>query len=145
MTFPVHLVFFGVRIHPHLVAELLAYTLGFQLFLYLQRKSLFRAASPPFEQLMWVIVGALFGAMFGSKLLAWLESPGEYFKTPFDPQRLLGGKTIVGGLLGGWAGVELAKLCVGIRSSTGDAYVFPLIVGMAVGRVGCFLTGLSDH
>ena len=26
----------------------------------------------------------------------------------------------------------------------GDLYVFPLIVGIAVGRVGCFLTGLAD-
>src|SRR5260370_21930725 len=62
-----------------------------------------------------------------------------------DPGAWLGGKTIVGGLLGGWAGVEIAKKCMGIAWSTGDLYVFPLIFGMAVGRVGCFLTRLEDH
>jgi prolipoprotein diacylglyceryltransferase len=58
---------------------------------------------------------------------------------------LLGGKTIVGGLLGGWAGVEIAKKRLGIAHSTGDGYVFPLVLGMSVGRIGCFLTGLADH
>ena len=57
----------------------------------------------------------------------------------------LGGKTIVGGLLGGWIGVEIAKSRLGVRAATGDGYVFPLIFGMAVGRIGCFLTGLPDH
>ena len=28
---------------------------------------------------------------------------------------------------------------------TGDTYVLPLIFGIALGRVGCFLTGLADH
>ncbi|MEZ0369957.1 MAG: prolipoprotein diacylglyceryl transferase, partial [Candidatus Sericytochromatia bacterium] len=28
---------------------------------------------------------------------------------------------------------------------TGDAYVLPLCVGIALGRIGCFLTGLDDH
>ena len=32
----------------------------------------------------------------------------------------------------------------GIRESTGDLYVFPLVVGIAIGRVGCFLSGLPD-
>jgi prolipoprotein diacylglyceryltransferase len=57
---------------------------------------------------------------------------------------LLAGKTIVGGLLGGLIAVEAVKLWVGERTSTGDLYVFPLIVGIAVGRVGCLLTGLAD-
>ena len=52
---------------------------------------------------------------------------------------------IVGGLLGGWAGVEIAKRVLRIRYSTGDLFVFPLVVGMSIGRVGCFLTGLDDH
>jgi len=42
-------------------------------------------------------------------------------------------------------GVEATKRLLKVHHSTGDAFVFPLIFGMAVGRVGCFLTGLSDH
>ena len=55
-----------------------------------------------------------------------------------------GGKTIVGGLLGGWLAVESAKRVSGIRSRTGDLFVIPLCVGIAVGRIGCFLAGLAD-
>jgi prolipoprotein diacylglyceryltransferase len=32
-----------------------------------------------------------------------------------------------------------------VTQSTGDAFVFPLVVGTAIGRMGCFLTGLSDR
>ena len=62
-----------------------------------------------------------------------------------DWRSLLGGKTIVGGLLGGWIAVELAKKYFGITQRTGDAYVAPLVLGIAIGRIGCFLTGLPDH
>jgi prolipoprotein diacylglyceryltransferase len=55
-----------------------------------------------------------------------------------------GGKTIVGGLLGGWLGVEISKRVTGIRRRTGDLFVLPLCVGIAVGRVGCLLAGLAD-
>jgi prolipoprotein diacylglyceryltransferase len=55
-----------------------------------------------------------------------------------------GGKTIVGGLLGGWLGVELVKKLSGIKRRTGDLFALPLCVGIAVGRVGCLLAGLAD-
>jgi prolipoprotein diacylglyceryltransferase len=55
-----------------------------------------------------------------------------------------GGKTIVGGLLGGWLGVELVKRVSGIRRRTGDLFALPLCVGIAVGRVGCLIAGLAD-
>jgi prolipoprotein diacylglyceryltransferase len=41
--------------------------------------------------------------------------------------------------------VEIVKRLRGVRGRTGDAFVFPLILGIAVGRIGCFLTGLPDH
>jgi prolipoprotein diacylglyceryltransferase len=50
----------------------------------------------------------------------------------------------VGGLLGGWIAVELVKLVLGIRSRTGDLFAVPLCVGIAIGRVGCFVAGLAD-
>ncbi|MDB5334345.1 MAG: Prolipoprotein diacylglyceryltransferase [Phycisphaerales bacterium] len=143
MTFPHYFHLFGQRIHPHLLMELVAYTGGFQLYLRFRKR--WPRAVVPVEQNLWIIVGAIFGALFGSKLLAWAESAPEYWAHRFDPAAWMGGKTIVGGLLGGWIGVEIAKRVQGIRHSTGDAFVFPLILGMAVGRIGCFLTGLDDH
>lgn len=32
-----------------------------------------------------------------------------------------------------------------MRASTGDLYAIPLALGIAIGRVGCFLTGLPDN
>ena len=143
MTFPVYFHLFGHRLHPHGVMELIAYGGGFQL--YRMTRARWPRARVPREQLAWLLVGVVFGALVGSKLLAWVESMPDYWLHRNDPSTWIGGKTIVGGLLGGWAGVELAKRCLGISHSTGDAMVFPLILGMAIGRIGCFLTGLDDH
>lgn len=143
MTFPVVFHPFGVALPAHFVFESLGYLLGFRLFLFLRRRS--QHDSLPFEQTAWILVGAVFGALAGSKVLAWLEHPQHYWSIHGDRQALFAGKTIVGGLLGGWAGVEIAKKILGVRSRTGDLYALPLLLGIAVGRIGCFLTGLPDQ
>jgi len=53
----------------------------------------------------------------------------------------LGGRTILGGVLGGWIAVELSKRHLGIRTPTGDAFALALAAGEAVGRIGCFFNG----
>lgn len=149
MTFPVYFHFFGHPFNAHLVMELLGYTAGSQLYFFLRKRwTIAERTSLPLEANLWIIVGAIFGALAGSKGLALIESLPEYhaqWVAFHDPAIWLGGKTIVGGLLGGWIGVEIAKKMLGISRSTGDLFVFPLIVGMCLGRVGCFLTGLPDH
>lgn len=143
MTFPSDITLAGFRIHPHPLFEAMGYFAGFQTYVVMRRR--WMRPEVTLEAAMWMIVACIFGALFGSKLLAWLESPGEYLAHLGDPRVLLGGKSIVGGLLGGWLGVEIAKRKLGIHFATGDVYVFPLIVGMVLGRIGCFLTGLDDH
>lgn len=81
----------------------------------------------------------------GSKLLFWLEDPQLAWHSFHNPAYLIGGKTIVGALAGGLIAVELIKRCMGLSQSTGDLYAIPLALGIAVGRVGCFLTGLADN
>jgi len=144
MTFPFYLDLFGLRLHPHLVFEGLGYFLGGRLYFAFRRRT--REAPVPLETNLWILVGCVFGAWADSKILAWAESP-EHYLAAFraDPTALLGGKTIVGGLLGGWVGVEIAKRCCGVTRSMGDMFVYPLALGTAVGRIGCFLTGLSDR
>lgn len=51
-----------------------------------------------------------------------------------------GGKSILGGLFGAYAGAVLAKRLVGVRHSTGDLFAPAVAAGMAVGRIGCLLT-----
>jgi prolipoprotein diacylglyceryltransferase len=142
-SFPVVLLVGGWQVPIHPVCDVLAYFLGFQFYLFLKR----RAPGPglSWEQSAWILVGCIFGAIIGAKVLAWLEAPGLYWALRNDPHFWFGGKTIVGGLLGGWMGIELAKRAMGITSSTGDLCVYPVILGMCIGRVGCFLTGLSDN
>ncbi len=140
MTFPWMISVGPVTLHPHLVFETLAYFIGFRLYLRLRRKERL-----PLDKGIWVVSGAILGAALGSKLLAWLADPLEWLRHLGELGWLMSGKTIVGGLLGGLIGVELAKKRIGHTQSTGDDFVFPLIVGMAIGRIGCFLTGLADN
>jgi len=138
LSFPVRI----LGLHPHFLFEGLAYLVGFRLYLALRRRS-----GDPIgdETRTSVIVGAAVGAAAGSKLLHWLDAPGVTLAHARDLAFWTGGKTIVGGLLGGLLGVELTKRLVGESRSTGDLFALPLCAGMAVGRVGCFLTGLADH
>lgn len=51
-----------------------------------------------------------------------------------------GGKSLVGGLAGAYGGAVLMKRLIGHRQSTGDVFTPGVVAGIAVGRVGCFLT-----
>lgn len=126
----------------HLVLELLAYSLGFALY----RAGRRRDGDNLDDGTRWTLIVALvLGAAAGSKLLHHLSHPTLLAEHWREPLFLAGGKTIVGALLGGWLAVELTKRHLGVRRSTGDVYALPLVVGIAVGRVGCFLAGLGDH
>lgn len=90
-----------------------------------------------------VLCGCLLGAAIGNKLVFWLEMP-QLFQQADGWQRILAGQSVVGGLLGGLIGTEIAKALSGKTASTGDGFVVPVLAGIAVGRVGCFLAGLHD-
>jgi prolipoprotein diacylglyceryl transferase len=51
-----------------------------------------------------------------------------------------GGKSILGGLAGAYAGALVTKRVVGYSGKTGDMFAPGIALGMAVGRIGCFLT-----
>src|SRR5262249_25918903 len=53
----------------------------------------------------------------------------------------LGGRTVLGGLLGGWLAVELGKRRLGVRVPTGDGFALPLALALGVGRLGCAAAG----
>jgi prolipoprotein diacylglyceryltransferase len=53
--------------------------------------------------------------------------------------------SIAGGLAGGIVAVEIWKWLRGISGSTGLLWVGPLALGIAVGRIGCLLSGLGDE
>jgi prolipoprotein diacylglyceryltransferase len=130
------------RLHPHYVFDLLAYSGGFRLFL-LERR---RLGDTIDTRARWsVVAAAILGAAIGSKVFFWLEDPRETLAHWHDLAFLLGGKTIVGGLIGGLVAVELEKRWAGLTRRTGDLFAMPLAAGIAVGRIGCFLSGLPDR
>ena len=138
MQFPVMILGF----HPHIVFEFLGFLAGFSITL---RKSSSGEDSVPPEQRHPLIVAGLVGALVGAKILAWAQHPQTtILAITNEPSLLMGGKTIVGGLLGGMVGVEIAKKAMGIEQRTGDVLLLPIAVGMSFGRVGCFLSGLDD-
>jgi phosphatidylglycerol:prolipoprotein diacylglycerol transferase len=142
MEFPFYLRVAGLRVHPHWFFETLAYVVAFRLYLRLRK----RAGDPIREPARWwVIAAAAAGAAIGSKVLYWLEDPRLTLHRWSDPAYLMAGKTIVGALIGGLLAVEWTKWRIGVKDHTGDLFALPLCVGIAIGRIGCFLTGLSDH
>jgi phosphatidylglycerol:prolipoprotein diacylglycerol transferase len=91
-----------------------------------------------------VIFGCILGAAIGNKAVHWLHRADQWNLLREHPWLLLQGQSIVGGLLGGLIGVEIAKRCVGLRESTGDRFVAPILIGLIIGRVGCLIAGLHD-
>ena len=126
----------------HAVFESFSYAVGFALYRRQRERSGDFLASPDRNS---VIVAAILGAALGSKVLGWFESPAELAAHWRDPAWLLGGKTIVGGLLGGTIAVEWTKRRLGITRRTGDLFAIPIAAAIAVGRIGCFFAGLDDH
>ena len=127
----------------HLLFETLAYVAGFRL--YLRERKLTRSAALRAHDALWICAGAIVGAALGSKIVFWAQYPDFIYAHRTDPAVLLGGKTIVGGLLGGLLGVEITKSIRDVRQSTGDSFVLPLIAGIALGRLGCFFAGVDDN
>ena len=131
-----------VSSHPllHPFFETLGYTCGYAWY----RRGRVRSGDLLGDEQRWtVIAAAAIGALLGSRVLGLLEQTPR-LKMTWQAVFLPGGKTIVGGLLGGWFAVEMVKRLRGIQSRTGDLFVIPLCIGVAVGRIGCFLAGLAD-
>lgn len=140
MTYPVFIELGPLRVHPHLFFELLAYVTAAFVYATVRR----RQGDDLPAGIRWSLVTALaVGAVVGSRLLFWLEDPAATLQN-LNPRYLIGGQTIVGGLLGGWLAVELEKRRLGITQPTGDLFAIPIAVGAAIGRIGCLLSGLPD-
>ena len=140
MQIPFNPEIFGFVINIHLVLEYLAFFVGFRYYLYLRKRSTDVISS---NNRLSIILGAALGALIGSRLVGFLENPLVEF-TSENLIQVLNTKTIMGGLFGGLLGVELAKKIVGETQRSGDLFVFPIIIGIFIGRVGCFLSGINE-
>ena len=93
------------------------------------------------ERLLVIYIAALVSAFLGAKIV-YLAAEGWMFWDAPDRWMIWAtGKTILGALLGGYAGVEVAKKVTGYTQATGDWFALIAPVGIVLGRVGCLLHG----
>ena len=142
VTFPFYIRLGSWQIHPHWVFESLAYLVGFRLYLWQRARAGDHLTA---GERMWIVTAAISGAAIFSKVLYWFDDPSLTLHNWNNPYYLMAGKTIVGGLIGGLFAVEWAKKRLKIERRTGDLFAIPLCAGIAIGRIGCFLSGLGDE
>jgi len=93
------------------------------------------------SRLVIIYVVALASAFLGAKLV-YLGAEGWLHWHDQNRWLILAtGKTIVGGLLGGYAGVEIAKRALHYDKATGDWFAVIVPVTIVLGRIGCVLHG----
>ena len=140
MTIPFEQQILGIKINIHLILEYLAFFIGFRYYLYLRKKSKDIINT---KNRLSIILGAIVGAYTGSRLMGFLENPNIELNQE-TLIHILNSKTIMGGLFGGLLGVELAKKIINEKESSGDLFTLPLITGIFIGRIGCFLSGVNE-
>ncbi len=127
----------------HTVFETLAMMLGARFYLRLRRAESADVALLQGRNYA-VLAGCLAGAALGNKLAFWFDEPQRW---PADGtlQTFFAGRPIDSGRAARrLVGVEVAKLFSKDRRSTGDHFVYPILLGIMIGRIGCYLAGLND-
>lgn len=92
------------------------------------------------ERLLWIVAGTLMFGALGAKLATVWRYVAVSGDSSFEGMLLRGGRSILGGLAGAYVGAHLTKRLVGYERKTGDLFAPAVALGMAIGRVGCFLS-----
>ena len=123
----------------HLFFDLLAYGVGVFLTWRIFKPSKPSIANETLRYAYYTlaIVGAVVGAIVIGSLNVYysLESRETFFV----------GKSILGAIVGATIVIEIFKKVVKIEGSTGAYFVPSLVIGIAIGRLGCFFSGLEDY
>jgi phosphatidylglycerol:prolipoprotein diacylglycerol transferase len=130
---------FGFAIYSYSAVLILSFVLSMMLCVYLGRKRGPVNAEYVQEMSMWAIIWGLVGGRLG-----WVvQNPELYTSAPLQIFNLReGGMTILGGII-----LPIFVLFVTCRRKGIDArnvldsFAAPLLLGMAIGRIGCVLHG----
>jgi phosphatidylglycerol:prolipoprotein diacylglycerol transferase len=99
----------------------------------------------PKEEVIPITLAAFVGGMIGARLSilffnGWETAPIVLnFYALFDPQ--IGPGSILGGVAGAYAGGYIASRIIGKAGCACDAFAPAMALGLAVGRIGDFLSG----
>lgn len=131
-----------INILLHMIMEAAGYFIGFRYFLYLKKK---KGDSIEQQNRVWIIIGAIFGAVIGCRLIGCIERPYEWKYIHNTWEYIYSNKTVLGGFLGGLFGVELVKKIIKEKKSSGDLFTYPLVLALIIGRIGCFAMGVYEE
>ena len=92
------------------------------------------------DQSVVAVAGALVGGAIGMRLSGWAEHVNMRLNPTLLQAWEFGSRSILGGLVGAYLGVLIAKRIGGYTGKTGDLFAPAVALGMAVGRIGCYLT-----
>ncbi len=137
---PVELQLGILPISLHWLLEYLAFFMAYRYYQRLKQRHDDGIAS---TNRLSIILGAAIGALLGSRIVGFLEQP-IWPQNAMDFLTLTQVKTIMGGLFGGLIGVEIAKKIINERRSSGNLMTLPIILGIFIGRIGCFLSGTKE-
>jgi phosphatidylglycerol---prolipoprotein diacylglyceryl transferase len=119
----------------HTAFDALAWLAAGLSLMWLTRSAHVRFPAAPTGDLTYVavlVLGAGLGAVVFGTANLWLSHlPGF-------------ARSVEGGIAGAIISVELYKRMAGVSVRTGARFALPLAVGVAVGRIGCFFSGLDD-
>lgn len=126
----------------HGVLESLGMFIAFRYYLWLKRN---KGDTIDKSNRLIIVTAAIFGALFGSHIIGALENVPQWMSFHSFWLYLYGNKTLVGGLMGALVLVEIVKKMIGEPQKSGDLFTYPLILGMIIGRVGCFSAGVHEE
>jgi prolipoprotein diacylglyceryltransferase len=130
----------GWTINVHLILEFAAFFIAYRYYVHVRKHSPDPITS---SNRLSIILGAAVGAFVVSRIAAFLENP-ILDSGSLDFLYFFNLKTIMGGLFGGLLGVEITKWKIKEKHSSGDLFTLPIIVGIFIGRIGCFLAGTQE-
>jgi phosphatidylglycerol---prolipoprotein diacylglyceryl transferase len=142
LSFPVYIEIGSAKILLHVVAEVLAFFTGFRYFLRLRKLD---GDIIQTKNRTWIIIGAAIGSFIGSRLIGGLEDPRQISIADNLFYYFYQNKTVLGGFLGGLLGVEIIKKVIHEKQASGDLFVYPIILALIIGRVGCFSMGIYEE
>jgi len=93
------------------------------------------------ERLVLIYVAALVSAFIGAKLVYLAAEGWLHWRDPNRWIILATGKSVIGALLGGYLGVEIAKRWLRYDQVTGDWFAVIVPAGIMLGRIGCMING----
>ena len=142
MHFPVEISFGNNKITLHAITEIAAFFIGYRYFSFLRKK---QGDAIKSENRLWILIGAIFGALVGSRLVGALENPQALLTAENIWLYIYSNKTVLGGFLGGLFGVELIKKIIREKRNSGDLFTYPIILALIIGRIGCFSMGVYEE